>query len=219
MNFKSFFLGIVFSLIVFLVILIFKKSKHNNESDITKTDTVFINKPIELEPEFKFIEVPYLVTKYLPSDTVKISKVEIKTDTLRLYYQDSTYLNISSLFLTQYPKTDRLLQMLLDNDNLKLNLQNTKGEVYSKEFKINLNSYSYNYVNNKLTSKKVSFYKKFDFFTELTVRPFNNLWDLDLGLEYKTNKFNYTLGLNGFYYPNQKKDFGSDLFLRIRYKF
>ena len=72
MNFKSFFLGIVFSLIVFLVILIFKKSKHNNESDITKTDTVFINKPIELEPEFKFIEVPYLVTKYLPSDTVKI---------------------------------------------------------------------------------------------------------------------------------------------------
>ena len=109
--------------------------------------------------------------------------------------------------------------MLLDNNNLKLNLQNTKGEVYSKEFKINLNSYSYNYVNNKLTSKKVPFYKKFDFFTELTVRPFNNLWDLDLGLEYKTNKFNYTLGLNGFYYPNQKKNLGSDLFLRIRYKF
>ena len=152
-------------------------------------------------------------------DLIDDSKVEIKTDTLRLYYQDSTYLDISSLFLTQYPKTDRLLQMLLDNNNLKLNLQNTKGEVYSKEFKINLNSYSYNYVNNKLTSKKVSFYKKFDFFTELTVRPFNNLWDLDLGLEYKTNKFNYTLGLNGFYYPNQKKNFGSDLFLRVRYKF
>ena len=57
MNFKSFFLGIVFSLIVFLVILIFKKSKHNNESDITKTDTVFINKPIELEPVYIDLDI------------------------------------------------------------------------------------------------------------------------------------------------------------------
>ena len=70
-----------------------------------------------------------------------------------------------------------------------------------------------------MTQKRKSFIKRFSPLTELQWRPFNNLWDLNLGLKYNTSKFNYELGLNLFYYPKIKTNPGTDLYFKLSYQF
>ena len=70
-----------------------------------------------------------------------------------------------------------------------------------------------------MTQKRKSLIKRFSPLTELQWRPFNNLWDLNLGLKYNTSKFNYELGLNLFYYPRIKTNPGIDLYFKLSYQF
>lgn len=204
------------ALVITLGILFSKSLSPENQN--TVTDTVFIEKVLKPEVQYKIKEVPKTVYRY-QTDTVVVEKVVLKKDTVILTLEDSAKLEVSTQFLTQYPSTDRLIQLLLDSENLSLSLQNTKGEVFKKEYSVDILNNSYNYVNNTLTSKKKSFIKKLSPYVEAQYRPFNNLMDLNLGLKYNTRKINYEIGFNTFYYPEFSKSLGADLYLKLNYIF
>ena len=159
------------ALVITLGILFSKSLSPENQN--TVTDTVFIEKVLKPEVQYKIKEVPKTVYRY-QTDTVVVEKVVLKKDTVILTLEDSAKLEVSTQFLTQYPSTDRLIQLLLDSENLSLSLQNTKGEVFKKEYSVDILNNSYNYVNNTLTSKKKSFIKKLSPYVEAQYRPFNN---------------------------------------------
>ena len=140
-------------------------------------------------------------------------------DTIKLLYPDSSFISVSPQFLSQFPNSSKLIQFLLTDTDLKLGLLNTDGKLFEKVYSIDTEKYSYNYFEDNMTQKRKSLIKRFSPLTELQWRPFNNLWDLNLGLKYNTSKFNYELGLNLFYYPRIKTNPGTDLYFKLSYQF
>ena len=96
----------------------------------TVTDTVFIDRPIKPEPGYKDTLDPEVIYNYI-IDTVLVADIKVLHDTVFIKLQDSGSLQVSTQFLTQFPTTDRLIQLLLDEDVLKMSLQNTSGSVYT----------------------------------------------------------------------------------------
>ena len=88
-----------------------------------------------------------------------------------------------------------------------------------KFFPLNLNLYQYDYQGGKLTYKKKSFIKRLSHYTELRIRPLNRFYDLSGGLSFKTNKFNYKLGINFSYYPMLSSKIRKDLEIVFTYNF
>lgn len=215
-------LTIIVSLVVIVGLLIayfnLARSFKDYRNNPNKADTVYVKKYYSPQKEYKTIEIPKLVTFYL-TDTLTRTEIKVVRDTIELHYQDSTQLNVSKYYLTQYPQNDKLIQVLLDDERMNLTLLNINGEVLQKDYKVDFEKYSYNYVNNELTLKKRSFIKRLHPFVEVTARPIHNNYDLGLGLNYKTRGFNYELGLNGYYYHLSSKPWNYDLFLRVRYEF
>ena len=205
-------------LVIALGILLSRFLGQNQKNQIPVTDTVFIDRVLKPETQYKEVEVPKTVYQYRV-DTVEISKVELKSDTVTIYLQDSLTLEVSSQFLTQYPTTDRLIQLLVDSKTLNLSLQNTSGKVFTKTYEVDFQNHSYNYLENTLTSKPKPIIRRFSPYTELQFRPIHNLWDFNLGLKYETKLFNYEIGFNAFYYPEFKKNLGTDLYLKLNYTF
>lgn len=181
-------------------------------------DTVFVDRYLKPEKEYKYIEVPKQITvwKY---DTVFVDSIKLVKDTIVIYQDNGVKLDISTQFLTQYPYNDKLISMVLSDKKLDLNLLSTNGNLYSKNHAINTKLYTYNYINNDLTFKRKPFFQRFSPVAQFTIRPFHNLYDIDLGLRYNTSKFNYELGLNSFYYPRINNSLGIDLYLRANYIF
>ena len=152
-------------------------------------------------------------------DTIEILNIIYHNDTIKLLYPDSSFISVSSQFLSQFPNSSKLIQFLLTDTDLKLGLLNTDGKLFEKVYSIDTDNYSYNYFGDNMTQKRKSFIKRFSPLTELQWRPFNNLWDLNLGLKYNTSKFNYELGLNLFYYPRIRTNPGTDLYFKLSYQF
>ena len=152
-------------------------------------------------------------------DTIEILNLIYHNDTIKLLYPDSSFISVSPQFLSQFPNSSKLIQFLLTDTDLKLGLLNTDGKLFEKVYSIDTDKYSYNYFEDNMTQKRKSFIKRFSPLTELQWRPFNNLWDLNLGLKYNTSKFNYELGLNLFYYPRIKTNPGTDLYFKLSYQF
>lgn len=206
---------------ILLGVVIYQFSR-NDEVVITKlvqhTDTVFVDKYLKPETEYKYIQVPEKVFVY-KTDTVKIQEVVYKTDTLEIYLQDSTMLFYNPKFLTSYPESEKLINLKLTDKGLSMGLLTPHGNTYVREYPINTSLYHYNYVNNNLTYKKKSFWQKISPTSQFTIRPINNMYDLDLGLKYNTSGINYELGGNLFYYPNLKNNLGADFYLRLSYDF
>ena len=94
-------------------------------------DTVYVDKYLKPEIEYKYIQVPKYITQY-KVDSIFVERVEVKHDTLEIYLKDSSVLNISSQFLTQYPTNDKLISMVFDDHKLDMNLLNTRGNIYNK---------------------------------------------------------------------------------------
>ena len=185
---------------------------------ITSTDTVYVDKPIKVEPEYKYITVSEKVYVY-KTDTVKIKEVVVKTDTILIYLEDSTSLIYDPKFLTNFPNADKLINLKFDDKNLEMGLLTPHGNTYVRDYQINTNLYRYNYVNGNLSYKKKSFWQKISPTSQFTIRPINNMYDLDLGLKYNTSGINYEIGGNLFYYPNLKNNLGADFYLRLSYDF
>lgn len=117
---------------------------------------------------------------------------------------------------------DSLSSFNLTRENLRLDFLNTSTERFTtKLYKLDLENNQYTFVNGTLTHKKLNFYQKKDFikpYVYAQYRPFNSLWDIGGGINFKTGKINYQIGINSFYYPKLDKH-GLDLELRLQYNF
>lgn len=218
---------ILTSVIVILLIglgisIYFLTSVRNVQSPVgpehRSIDTVYMTKFVKL-PEYKYNYNPTRFIIFTDIDTVRISTIEVIHDTVSITTVDSTRINYSSQFLTQYPTNPKLLQVLLSSNNLELSLLDTDGQISTQQYALDLDKFKYNYQPFGMTYQKNSFLKRLKPFAEIQFRPINLLLDVNLGIYYKTSKINYEIGLNGFYYPHLKTYPGGDIYFKLRYEF
>lgn len=188
-------------LIGFTIYLCFKNYKLSREVNSLEQavneipDTVYIKKPFK--PEKKFSE-------------------KKEPDRILVYGKKQSDYSIRQNLIS---KQDSLVQIVLKRNQLNLSLLNKETNTYStRSFQIDLNKYSYNWYEGQLTQKRI---KRFSLNPYIygKYRPFNNLLDMGTGIEFKTNRFNYKLGINAFYYPKFQSGIGTDLEFSVQYKF
>lgn len=192
-------LGITIILCLGYLYTRYQLSKLNQESnEIGKTDTVYVSKPFKYTPSYK--------TKVLPNYVFFYGKAWSDSTVTKVNQEDTIH------------KKDSLVQILLNKDNLSLAFFNTEvGDFFKKDFKLNLDNYSYNWVNGQLSQKKLHTKFKLSPYVSAQFRPFHKMADLGLGLSLKTQNIQYKLGFNGYYYPHLNDNLGLDLEFSITY--
>lgn len=208
---------------IFMALTIFWLWNRNSElkndlNNYNPPDTVWYNKPFKPETKYPNFNIPSMVFLYRV-DTVPIDRIEYRDNVVTITKVDSVKIQYKDRFLTNYPSSPKLLQILTGNNKLSISIFDTNCNVITQEYKVNYSLYSYNYQDGNLTSKKKSFIKRFNPVAEYTFRPLSNLHDFDLGLKYNTTKFNYEAGLNINYYPKWNNGIRTDLYLRVQYNF
>ena len=194
---------LLFGITIILCFTYFKQkqeiSKLNAQSVVVgKTDTVYINKPFKYELSYKTTQLPRYVFFYgLPSNDK-----DLAIDTTNKPIQ----------------KEDSLIQVILNRDEMFLSFKNTMDSSYFKlDYKINLDEFKYNWVNGNLTRKMVGLNLKLVPYVYTKYRPIHQMVDLGIGLSLKTHKFQYKLGINGYFYPSLEKQIGIDPEISITY--
>lgn len=176
-------------------------------STSSKSDTVYSTKPYSPVVGYPTIQVPNIVTFY--SNQKRSNSAASSTN--------------GSGSATNDVGCDSLVQFLLDNSHLKVysvhNIDSITLGSTSKDFELDLDFYKYNWVNNKLTRKPINFLERFKPYTYISYRYFHNVMDAGFGLSFKTKTLIYKVGVNTFYYPKYKKDFGLDLEFKLEYNF
>lgn len=209
---------------IFMALTIFWLWNRNSElkegikNSTEQPDTVWVNKPFTAKVEFPNFKLPKMVFLY-QIDSIPIERIEYVDRVVTIIQKDSTKIEYNELFLTNYPKAPKLLQILSNRDKLSITTFNTDCISATEEYTVNYSRYQYNYLDGKLTYKKTPFLKRFNPVIQYTLRPVHNFHDLDLGLKYNTSKFNYEAGLNINYYPKLRDNLGLDPYLRISYNF
>ena len=197
--------AMVVLLLGFTIYLCFRNYKLSREVDSLELavneipDTVYTEKPFK--PEKKY------------SEKVKPGKILVHDNKQPTLFPDSM------LRQPVISNQDSLVQIVLKKDKLNLSLFNKETNTYSTRlFPIDLNKYNYNWYEGQLTQKRI---KRFSLNPYIygKYRPFNNLLDMGTGIEFKTNRFNYKLGINAFYYPKFQSGIGTDLEFSVQYKF
>ena len=215
---------ILTSAFIFMALTIFwlwnrnSELSHDLKNSSRLVDTVVVNTPFVPKVEFPKIQLPRMVFLY-QIDSVHIERIEYVDRVVTIIQKDSTKIEYNELFLTNYPKAPKLLQILSNRDKLSITTFNTDCRSATEEYTVNYSRYQYNYLDGKLTYKKTPFLKRFNPVIQYTLRPVHNSHDLDLGLKYNTSKFNYEAGLNINYYPKLRDNLGLDPYLRISYNF
>lgn len=193
-------------LIGFTIYLCFRNYKLSREVNSLEQavneipDTVYIKKPFKPEKKFSEEKEPDRILIYDKK----------KSDSLP---------DDNSIRQNLISKQDSLVQVVLKRNQLNLSLLNKETNTYSTRlFQIDLDKYSYNWYEGQLTQKRI---KRFSLNPYIygKYRPFNNLLDMGTGIEFKTNRFNYKLGINAFYYPKFQSGIGTDLEFSVQYKF
>ena len=173
----------------------------------TKTDTLYqdsakLRKPQPLPSEVK----PFRVIH--PTE----SKSLTESSDIRIAEADS-FSGIST--------RDSLIGVDLNKNQFTFTFKNSSLGIHSADFKIKPDEYHYVWVDGKLTAKRLPLVKRIKLapYTSFSYRPIHNLWDLEVGISFKTKSLNYNLGLSGFYYPRWQSKPGMDATIRITYNF
>lgn len=173
-------------------------SKLNEQPKVIgKTDTIYVNKPYKPEKEYGTQLLPKYVFFYgnIGSGEKELNN---KTDTIS--------------------KGDSLVQMLLSKEDISLSFFRPSTEsFFTEKFNLDLENFSYNWVNGKLTQRKIGFKSKLEPYVYAKYRYFNQMADMGIGISFKTRNLQYKLGLNGFYYPCLQDKLGTDLEFSITY--
>lgn len=114
---------------------------------------------------------------------------------------------------------DSLVQFILEKDKLSISSYSTTDSIYSTRiYPIDPLRYTYNWYQGEITYKKN---RRINLkpYVYAKYRPFNNFTDIGFGISLKTQRINYNLGINGFYYPGIKKNPGWDIELSLKYNF
>ena len=205
LNMKNLKRALFIVLLGFTIYLCFRNYKLSREVDSLELavneipDTVYTEKPFK--PEKKY------------SEKIEPGKILVYDNKQPTLFPDSI------LRQPVISNQDSLVQIVLKKDKLNLSLFNKETNTYSTRlFPIDLNKYSYNWYEGQLTQKRI---KRFSLNPYIygKYRPFNNLLDMGTGIEFKTNRFNYKLGINAFYYPKFQSGIGTDLEFSVQYKF
>lgn len=206
---KIILLVLSYVLIILCSIWLTKKIYHpeNDDPHYVVPDTTYSVNPFKPELKYKYNELPKYVVIYPESQLPNID----------INLSNGNIIHISESYLSEYQTSQKLVQLLLKNNDLSLTLQNTTGLVHTDTYEIYPELYWYNFQENSLTYKKFPLFKRFQPYTELEVRPIHNQLDVNLGLLYKTRKIHYETGLNVYYYPNLKANPGFDVYFKIRY--
>ena len=168
---------------------------------IGKTDTIYVNKDYKPVKEYTTQLLPQYVFLYGNDWSNKNEKDNI-TDTIS----------------NQALEGDSLVKMLLSQEDLSLSFFRPLNDSYfTEKFKLDLENFEYNWVNGKLTQKKVGFKLKLEPYVYAKYRYFNRMADSGIGLSLKTHNLQYKLGFNGYYYPSLNKPLGIDLEFSITY--
>lgn len=189
-----------------------------NGHEQEKRDTVYLTKYIPIEG-YKHSYQPSKYFFFTEIDTVKIDSITVIHDTVLISTNSPSSLKYNTQFFTQYPTASKLVQLLLDDENLYLSLLNTQGQLSTQQFLIDLDKFKYNYQPEGMTYEKNNFFKRLHPFGETMFRPINSMMDVNLGIYHKTGKIKYEFGLNGFYYPRLQKLPGYDIYFKLRYEF
>ena len=216
----------IFIVMAFTILRLYESNRDlkydldNTLPTVHNVDTVYRDRPyIPLKP-YKLTQSPKKVIFYQPPIIIpSIDRVIVKTDTVKIYLRDSSTVEYNSTFLTNYTNSSKLLGLELTDKKLSVDLLSTNGDTYSQKYNINTNKYHYRFDGNSLTYKKKPFLKRFDLVVSYQFRPLNNLHNLDLCIKYNTSKFNYVMGIDGFYYPKYKNTPGWDIFFKVEYNF
>ena len=213
-------LGVILLLSFFLLrqCSIVNEQREDIENLEKVPDTVYREREIKVPKPYPVYTKPEKVIVY--QDTGRIIYKEIKTNgnSIVLFNSDSPDSTlISKNFLTRYPTNHKLISMDINGSNLKLQLLNTSGITLEERYSLNQSRYKYRYVNNQMTQDG-KFKLKLEPELSYSFRPLNNLHDIDFGLNFKTSRFNYKLGANGFFYPNFNQ-LGYDAKVTIQYNF
>ena len=110
-----------------------------------KVDTVWVNKPFTPRVEFQNIQLPKMIFLY-QIDSIPIERIEYVDRVITIVQKDSTKIEYNELFLTNYPKSPKLLQILSNRDKLSITTFNTDCELATEElsgWKINLQENSF----------------------------------------------------------------------------
>lgn len=183
----------------FLAITLYKERHKPSNVNPGHTDTVYVNKPFNPIPQFKFVNLPYFVT-FWNEPEVKIDTVY--TDNTSIHYViPSGHAEFNHQFLLKYPESPKLIQMTTSKGNLDFTFLKPDGLIRTESYTFYPEVNYYNYQNSGLTYKRKPFFQRFEISPEVQVRPLVNMYDLNLGLKYKTRKIYYEIGINSYYYP------------------
>ena len=166
-----------------------KEVKSRSSEILPVYDTVYVDRPFEVEKPYKKEEKPTKVVIFEePEDSISIDKevisMDFNTDMIKLSIQDTK----DSIFSDNY-------------------------------YPLDLYKYQYRYVNGTLSKQKLPLRDRFSPYVGVKYRPFNNMYDLSGGISFKTKNINYKLGLNLYYYPKISSRVGMDLELSVIYNF
>lgn len=213
-------LGLYIIVGLLLILLFVSQCVKTIQPDIgdinTKTDTVYVDKYLPGRVEYKYISLPYKYEVYRDREVTRVDSIMIKGDSIIVYNTDTIFQTLNSRFLTLYPNNDKLIQFELTSRSLELDLLTIEGKEIRKKYYINPVRNNYRYVNNQL-SLQPKLVSNFDLNTEVLVRPFVQMYDLNLNLSLKTGKFTYMGGLNSYYYPTFENSIRVTPILGLRY--
>lgn len=117
--------------------------------------------------------------------------------------------------------TDSVAAVELNKNHFKFTFQDSLGNLSQLDYEIRPDKYQYIWVDGMLTTQKLPWHKRVSLkpFAEASYRPLNNLLDVEAGIKLKTQHINYSVGVNGFYYPKFQKNPGWDVKIGIQYEF
>lgn len=207
-------LGLCIVIIVLETLILIKRPKVVEPKEDSRPDTVYVNKAFKPIPEYKLIRVPYTVWVYNKEKEVKIDSISVDSSQVTISIDKISY-SFSNQFLAKYPEFSKLIQFTTGNNELKITQLNTNGLICTEAYEFKPELYNYNYTRGHLTSKPKPFFQNIHPTVEILVRPIHNLWDVNLGLNYKTSIFYYEIGLNTHYYPTFENQVIFDPYLKV----
>lgn len=180
-----------------------------------------LNQQLSMLPDKEIIQ--HTDTIYLRKDFLPISYDNLLNPSRILLYNSphsSVSQGLCSTDSAEISEKDSLVQLVIDKNQLTLSFLNQNSGIYSSRlFNIDPNNYKYSWYNGKLTTQEIKSRIRLVPYVYGKYRPFNNLWDLGIGISIETKRFNYKLGINSFYYPRYFSGIKTDLELVVTYKF
>ena len=191
-------------------------SNSTNQVVNTETDTIISKTVLKKLKPYNTETKPKVVTIYKTS-YVKPDTVYLKGDTVVIAVPGST-INYNSSFLTNFQDASKLIDFKLKGESLSLSLLTPKGISQTQLFNIDPLHYNYIYTDNKLTIEPNNkWYNNFTIYGQLLMKPLVNIYEIDLGLNYKTSIIIIDGGISFYFIPEFKQKFNLTPYIGIRY--